>query len=478
MARRVLSGIFWGVVVAGLGLGGLSLLYSNAMPVAEMPVAEMPDPEAPQFEDMAERPLTEPAAPVATEERAEESAEERAEGAAMPQVSTEIAKIPTATAGEPSPELGSTEPAPVINAEATPAPEAPEAETAPAAMDAPASPEVQAELGEIAAPGASHELPQITNENGDAPSDAPGREVPALSQASEADIQPEPSQPPAPPASPTPSGPAEEGIGIGTPAGPIGNLAENVTTDRLPSIGQGNAENATADTVANAATGEGALQRNSQSFENPESHPVMAVILRDMGADRSLLGDLKNLPFALSFIVDAAADDAAEAISFYRNAGAEVVLSVPMPAGATPADAEVVLQAYAPLLDKAVAMMAPKDLGFQTLGVTAAHVAVVLAQSGHGLITMPQGLNTGHKVALKEGVAAGLVFRELDNDGQSGAVIRRFMDNAAFKARVENGVIMLGHARMETIQALIEWSLGNRAQSVVLAPVSAILANR
>jgi len=105
-------------------------------------------------------------------------------------------------------------------------------------------------------------------------------------------------------------------------------------------------------------------------------------------------------------------------------------------------------------------------------------VAVILREDGLGLITLPQGLNTGHKAALRGGVAAGLIFRELDNDGQSGAVIRRFMDNAAFKARQNKGVILLGHARAETIQALIEWSLGNRAKSVALAPVSVVLQDQ
>jgi polysaccharide deacetylase 2 family uncharacterized protein YibQ len=112
---------------------------------------------------------------------------------------------------------------------------------------------------------------------------------------------------------------------------------------------------------------------------------------------------------------------------------------------------------------------------FQASGATATQVAQVLVEGGHGLVSLPQGLNTGHKSALKAGVPAGLVFRELDNDGQSPDVIRRFLDNAAFKARQERGVILLGHARAETLQALIEWSLGNRARSVAIAPVSAVL---
>ena len=34
---------------------------------------------------------------------------------------------------------------------------------------------------------------------------------------------------------------------------------------------------------------------------------------------------------------------------------------------------------------------------------------------------------------------------------------------------------MFGRANVETVQALIEWSLGNRVKSVAMAPVSAIL---
>ena len=54
-------------------------------------------------------------------------------------------------------------------------------------------------------------------------------------------------------------------------------------------------------------------------------------------------------------------------------------------------------------------------------------------------------------------------------------MIRRFLDNAAFRARNEDGVIVLARARAETLEALQEWSLGNRAQTVTLAPISAVL---
>lgn len=462
MARGVLSGMIWGVAVAGLGLGALSLVTSDKV----MAPAPESGSVAPATGAATEANTSEeaPVAPVATEG-----------STAMPAAPT-APTVPDAPAGaqsEDSPMISQGEPAPPVSDPAA-GPEIPASESAPDSGAVPASPEVQTEAGAAAAtaPGTG-EQPETGPEASDAtpatPAPAPGGAVPELSESATDEVQPDPALPPA-----APGLPGAGAIAPGTPAGQIGDLAENVTTNRLPSIGAAPADAEAAPLVV--ASADNALRRNAQSFENPEGHPVMAVLLMDVGAERTQLGDLKNLPFPISFVVDAAAEDAAEASRFYRAAGAEVVLSVAMPEGASPSDVEVILQAYAPLMADSVAVMAPKDVGFQTLGAAATQVAAVLAASGHGLITIPQGLNTGHKIALKEGVAAGLVFRELDNDGQSGAVIRRFMDNAAFKARIEGGVIMFGHARVETIQALIEWSLGNRAQSVALAPVSTVLS--
>jgi len=81
-------------------------------------------------------------------------------------------------------------------------------------------------------------------------------------------------------------------------------------------------------------------------------------------------------------------------------------------------------------------------------------------------------------VAELAGVPTALVFREFDGAGQDSATIKRFLDQAAFRARQQSGVILVGHIRAATIKALIEWSLGNRASSVALAPVSAALLRR
>ena len=91
------------------------------------------------------------------------------------------------------------------------------------------------------------------------------------------------------------------------------------------------------------------------------------------------------------------------------------------------------------------------------------------------MITYSRGLNSAIQVAEREGVPAALVFREFDSNGQNGAAIKRFLDQAAFRAGQQVGVILVGHNRPETIKALLEWGLGNRANTVALAPVSAVL---
>ena len=488
MARGVFSGMLVGIVVAGLGLAGLLVAYRDVRPFTNN--ANAPAPEVavsgPAAGDsageerapatgatmgtgdsgVAPQPVSPGAAPAIETPPASQGA------MTMPEVSVEGASLPPGSEAEAAPVMAGTQAAPEVGAPGD-ATDTPPAEAPPATQSQPTTPEVQAELeGAGAAPeaGTGPAMPAgADSDTGAAMPAAPGNVSPGA-----VETPPAASDAPAPPALPATLA-LEEGADVpGTEAGQIGDIAENVVTGRLPSIGATAAEEETAAPAASTP----AIVRNAARFESTGAEPLMAVVLLDEGASRTDLGDLKNLPFAITFVVDVTMPDAAEAVQFYRQAGAEVVVQVPLPAGATPADVETNLQAYQPLLDQAVAVMIPGASGFQTPGDGATQLAVILREDGLGLITLPQGLNTGHKAALRGGVAAGLIFRELDNDGQSGAVIRRFMDNAAFKARQNKGVILLGHARAETIQALIEWSLGNRAKSVALAPVSVVLQDQ
>ena len=99
-----------------------------------------------------------------------------------------------------------------------------------------------------------------------------------------------------------------------------------------------------------------------------------------------------------------------------------------------------------------------------------------LAEDGRGLVTVSKGLNTALRAAEQANVPAGVIFRDLDSEGQDARVIRRFLDQAAFRARQESGVLLLARVRPNTISALVLWGTANRAGQVAVAPVSAVLS--
>ena len=91
------------------------------------------------------------------------------------------------------------------------------------------------------------------------------------------------------------------------------------------------------------------------------------------------------------------------------------------------------------------------------------------------MVLYPKGLNTGVSLAQRAGVPSQALFRDFDGQGQTASVIRRFLDQAAFKANQEGSVIMVGRLRAETISALLVWGLQDRASRVALVPISTVL---
>jgi polysaccharide deacetylase 2 family uncharacterized protein YibQ len=126
-------------------------------------------------------------------------------------------------------------------------------------------------------------------------------------------------------------------------------------------------------------------------------------------------------------------------------------------------------------LPEVIGVLEGQGNGLQPGRALADQVTAILAEGGHGLVTQDKGLNTMPKLAIKEGVPAAAIFRDFDSKDQTPTVIRRFLDQAAFKAGIEGSVIMLGRMRPETISALLVWGLQDRASQVALAPISAVL---
>ena len=221
------------------------------------------------------------------------------------------------------------------------------------------------------------------------------------------------------------------------------------------------------------------IRRHARAFQNPEGKPLMSVLLIDSGAnlDAAEIGlpALSRFPYPVSFAVDTSLPDAFERMERYRAEGFEVLAMLDLPAGARASDAEVSVAAALNGLPTVIGVLEGLGEGLQGSREVADQVTGILRASGHGLVTQSRGLNSMPKLAVKEGVPAAPVFRDFDSQGQSARVIRRFLDQAAFKAGQEGGVIMLGRLRPETIEALLVWGLADRAGSVALAPVSAVL---
>ena len=221
------------------------------------------------------------------------------------------------------------------------------------------------------------------------------------------------------------------------------------------------------------------LELYATPFDNPEQKPLMSVVLIDDGVStaeqESGLAALKDFPFALTFAVDVYAADARDKMRLYRDAGYEVLALMDLPEQASAVDAEINLAAALDVMPEVIGLMEGTGTGLQGSREAAEQLVTALSETGHGFVLQSKGLNTLEQLAARDGVPARVVFRDFDSAGQTARVIRRFLDQAAFRAGQEGGVIMLGRLRSETISALLLWGFQDRAQRVALAPVSAIL---
>jgi len=218
-----------------------------------------------------------------------------------------------------------------------------------------------------------------------------------------------------------------------------------------------------------------AIVRFAAAFENPENKPLMSVILLDDGLMGGTVSALKSLPFPVTVVLDPSTPDAAKKLQDYRDAGIEVGVRSSLPAGATSSDVEVAFEATFSALPETVMLFDNGNGGLQNDRAVIEQALSDLKATGRGFVSVSSGLNAAFRAAKKANVPAGVIYRDLDGEGQDARVIRRFMDQAAFRARQESGVILLARIRPDTISALQLWGTANRSGQVALAPVSAIL---
>jgi uncharacterized protein len=248
-----------------------------------------------------------------------------------------------------------------------------------------------------------------------------------------------------------------------------------VTVNRLPTANSGDQVQADASPLPILRP----IDLYAQTFVNEDQKPLMSILLIDQGSDLEGgevgIAALRSFPYPISFAVDVTLPDAAARMEIYRAEGFEVLAMVDLPEGAEPSDAETTLAVAFQRMPQVVGVLEGQGAGLQHNRDVSDQVTQILAQGGYGLVSQDKGLNTMPKLAVKEGVPAAPIFRDFDSKGQTPTVIRRFLDQAAFKAGIEGSVIMLGRMRPETISALLVWGLQDRAGQVALAPISAVL---
>lgn len=527
MIRGFLSGVVWGTVVSALGLGAASQLTplpaariaANATAVQRAkpapvkplvaPVAEAVAPAVVEIPvDAATAPAAAPVSPV-TE-------------ALDPPAGSEFAKPLPDT--EPVVPAADVAPLPVPNAAAPLA--APETDAA-TVTDAPSvapetgllapklldAPDANADASEVAAandvfnlalavpgklalPQADVALLPVQDPAPAAPNGVLLKPLPESLPVPESSAEPSLQLTPDPvlvpdtgPDADPAADPAARSSATLEPTPGLGGTVDGVTTGRLPRIGDAPAApdgeivpatKANPDGSTAIITDGGAdlppLQKYARKFDNPDEKPLFAIILIDTGGTDIDRAALAALPFAVTFALDPLAENVEQASKIYRDAGQEVIMvATGIPAGATASDLEVTFQAHANVLPEAVAVLDTEFGAFQADRPRATQVVPILKAQGRGLISWDRGLNAADQVARRDGLAAGLVFRKLDGNGENKAAVRRALDRAAFKAAQDGRVIVIGQTQPDTVAALMAWVTDARAASVALAPVSAAL---
>lgn len=274
---------------------------------------------------------------------------------------------------------------------------------------------------------------------------------------------------------------AEEPGRLQTRAGSlVGNREPAVQQNRLPSIAAPEPETPEpapeeAETAVAGLPDSSPLVRNAASAKAPDGVPRMAVVLIDDGAGPLGPEALESFPFPVTFALAPGHPDPQRAAAAYRALGFEVMVVGAVPEGAQPSDVEVALGGALNAVPQAVGVLEDSMGSLQSSRAVAEQATEILRASGHGLIMVPKGLNTAQKLALKEGVPSASLFRDFDAGGESADVIRRIFDQAAFRARQEGAVVMVGRPRADTVSALVLWGLQDRGSEITLVPVSTVL---
>jgi polysaccharide deacetylase 2 family uncharacterized protein YibQ len=232
-------------------------------------------------------------------------------------------------------------------------------------------------------------------------------------------------------------------------------------------------------------------RRNAVPFADLTSRPLVAVVIDDVGIDRSRSKRAWELPGPLTLSFLPYAKDLREQTRAARARGHELMLHLPMePAGrADPGpNALLVSLTDAELRQRTTAALDSFDgyagvnnhMGSRFTTFRPGMETVLRQFKGRGLMfldsrTTAQSL--GDQLAQEMGLPSIVRHVFLDDD-ESLDSVRRKLAEAEAVARRQGFVVAIGHPHETTLQALGEWLPGLQAKGMALAPATAVLRKR
>lgn len=352
----------------------------------------------------------------------------------------------------------------VIAKEIAALPEASE-EGAPSLTLAEAAPVAPSLQGQPAEPDAGSNPPVIDT----APAAPPAPEVAdeGAEEESVVDLSPAPEAAPEPEPLPADIAPALPPVGFsGQPATvlPQGTGAVRIIRP--------DASNAPSESVRPQLVLTGRALDDFSGYAEPSDLPRLSVVFLDDGSMPGGPDVLAAYSAPVSVAIDPWFEGAADLAAAYRAEGIEVLVRLDLMQGTDPRDVEAALAVAFAAIPEAVGVL----LVDSTAGDPAmAQLMAILGAEGRGLVAVPQGLNRAMRAASVSQVPAALIYRELDAEEQDATTIRRLLDQAAFRARQESGVVLLARVRPETLSAMLLWSEADRAGQVAIVPASTVL---
>ena len=241
------------------------------------------------------------------------------------------------------------------------------------------------------------------------------------------------------------------------------------------------------------AIAEPAWQRFAVPVATPGARPMIAVVLDDLGLNRSGTNRAIELPGPLTLAFMTYAEGLPRMTARARRAGHELMLHLPMaprdPAfdpGPNVLRAELAPAELARRLDWGLDRFegfvgVNNHMGSRFTASREAMTPVMAALRARGLLfldSMTSGASVGGDMARRAGVPYATRDVFLDNESSDRAAIARQFARLEAVARRRGSAIGIGHPHRATLDVLARWLSEARARGFDIVPVSAIVRHR